>query len=351
MSRFIDRELERELDIAFSRLLDAKTTAASQAGSTQSAWEAVTAMDLPGIAIDEAAGGSGGELPQLAALMRSAGRYAVPLPIAEHHLAGWLLGTAGAHLPKGISTVIPPMSAETLALTNGCLTGVAHQVPWAPIADQIVALVKGPQGSTELVCLRPHEVQLSAGTDLAGQPQATLVSVDTAPRPIRSGHTAAQLKRRAALLRTLQIAGALERIAADTLEYVQTRRQFGVPIGSFQSVQQHVVVLHQMAAMTNVCAERMVSASITATGQFETDAAYVVASQNAATGVRAAHQAHGAIGMTEEYPLHHFTRRLQLWRWDLQNPRDRAIDLAHTVSQTGRVRDCVTARCGAMEAN
>ena len=32
------------------------------------------------------------------------------------------------------------------------------------------------------------------------------------------------------------------------------------------------------------------------------------------TATRAAHQAHGAMGMTREYPLHHSTRRLWAWR-------------------------------------
>ena len=27
-----------------------------------------------------------------------------------------------------------------------------------------------------------------------------------------------------------------------------------------------------------------------------------------------AHQMHGAMGMTEEYPLHHYSRRLWAWR-------------------------------------
>src|SRR2546430_917720 len=32
------------------------------------------------------------------------------------------------------------------------------------------------------------------------------------------------------------------------------------------------------------------------------------------SATRAAHQAHGAMGVTREYPLHHLTRRLWSWR-------------------------------------
>jgi len=34
------------------------------------------------------------------------------------------------------------------------------------------------------------------------------------------------------------------------------------------------------------------------------------------TRLAAAHQLHGAIGMTREYPLHHFTRRLRAWSFE-----------------------------------
>jgi acyl-CoA dehydrogenase len=47
---------------------------------------------------------------------------------------------------------------------------------------------------------------------------------------------------------------------------------------------------------------------------FEIAAAKTLAGQAAATATRAAHQAHGAMGMTQEYPLHHLSRRLWSWR-------------------------------------
>jgi acyl-CoA dehydrogenase len=40
----------------------------------------------------------------------------------------------------------------------------------------------------------------------------------------------------------------------------------------------------------------------------------LLANSAARTVSRAAHQAHGAIGCTQEYPLHQFTRRL--WSWE-----------------------------------
>ena len=47
---------------------------------------------------------------------------------------------------------------------------------------------------------------------------------------------------------------------------------------------------------------------------FEIAAAKLIANQAAARATKACHQAHGAMGMTQEYPLHHFSRRLWSWR-------------------------------------
>jgi acyl-CoA dehydrogenase len=47
---------------------------------------------------------------------------------------------------------------------------------------------------------------------------------------------------------------------------------------------------------------------------FEIAAAKILAGQAAASATRAAHQAHGAMGMTQEYPLQHLSRRLWSWR-------------------------------------
>jgi acyl-CoA dehydrogenase len=46
----------------------------------------------------------------------------------------------------------------------------------------------------------------------------------------------------------------------------------------------------------------------------EIAAAKIIADESAERGTRAAHQAHGAMGVTREYALHHFSRRLWAWR-------------------------------------
>src|SRR4029077_4450400 len=74
--------------------------AAEREGWAPGVWAPVAEVGLPWIAIPEAAGGGGGALPDALAVLRIAGRYAAPIPLAETGLlAGWLL--AGAGLPVG----------------------------------------------------------------------------------------------------------------------------------------------------------------------------------------------------------------------------------------------------------
>uniref|UniRef100_UPI0019532B43 acyl-CoA dehydrogenase family protein n=1 Tax=Enterobacter hormaechei TaxID=158836 RepID=UPI0019532B43 len=47
---------------------------------------------------------------------------------------------------------------------------------------------------------------------------------------------------------------------------------------------------------------------------YEAAVARIRCSEAARLGAAIAHQVHGAIGVTDEHMLHHFTRRLWLWR-------------------------------------
>ena len=97
-----------------------------------------------------------------------------------------------------------------------------------------------------------------------------------------------------------------------TLEYLRTRKQFGVPIGSFQALQ------HRMADLL-VEIEQARSAVINAAAALDADRVTRERALSAAkftigrTGTRVAEeciQLHGGIGMTWELPLPHYAKRL-----------------------------------------
>ena len=106
--------------------------------------------------------------------------------------------------------------------------------------------------------------------------------------------------------------GAMETAFAATLEYLRTRRQFGVPIGSFQALQ------HRMADLA-IDLEQTRSAVINAAAALDAPRAARERALSAAkhtvghVGARLSREAvqlHGGIGMTWELPLAHYAKRL-----------------------------------------
>ncbi len=106
--------------------------------------------------------------------------------------------------------------------------------------------------------------------------------------------------------------GAMEVAKTNTLEYLQTRKQFGVAIGSFQALQHRMAdllleveqsrsaVINAAAAMGSgrVARERALSAAKVTIGRVGA----LVAEESI--------QMHGGIGMTWELPLSHYAKRL-----------------------------------------
>src|SRR5258708_24588982 len=69
--------------------------------------------------------------------------------------------------------------------------------------------------------------------------------------------------------------------------------------------------------------------------RFEIAAAKLLANRAALTATRAAHQAHGAMGMTREYPLHHLSRRLWSWRSEYGDDRFWSARLGTAAARAG----------------
>ena len=115
------------------------------------------------------------------------------------------------------------------------------------------------------------------------------------------------------------MSGALETVLALTIDYVQTRKQFGKPISGFQAVQHQLAVLAGEVA----AAQRATDAALDAVGTpavaFEVAAAKARVGEAAGVAAAIAHQMHGAMGFTHEHHLHQFTRRLWAWRDECGN--------------------------------
>jgi hypothetical protein len=107
-----------------------------------------------------------------------------------------------------------------------------------------------------------------------------------------------------ALAAAAQLIGLGQRMLDMTVDYVRERRQFGVPIGSFQAVK------HQLADSLKELAFAR-PAVWRAASTFEPrdiSMAKAMASDAASFVARRALQCHGAIGYTVEYDLHRYLK-------------------------------------------
>lgn len=108
------------------------------------------------------------------------------------------------------------------------------------------------------------------------------------------------------------IAGAASRVLDMSLKYAEERKQFGKPIAAFQAIQQQLAVLAQNAFAARIAAQQ-------AFGADHIDPVLCAIAKSKASAVvptvnAIGHMAHGAIGITEEYDLQLYTRRLLEWR-------------------------------------
>ena len=288
---------------------------AESTGWAANLWKALQQTGFSDVPIPEELGGAGGTVTDAIELLRAAGAHAAPVPLAEAGLVGgWLLASAGLTLPKGVRTVLPPDAG--LRLDDDRMFGSAPAVAWGHCAEHVVGLVDG------VVVLAPGPAAqsrptVSRGVNLADEPRDTITfdgTRVTARAEAPAGVTEQSLWERTALGRAALMAGAVSAIAAMTLRYSNQREQFGRPIGRFQAVQAHLVTIHQQAAVVASAIDGAVAAVELGRGGFEIACAKILADRAAQLVTAAAHQTHGAIGMTKEYPLHYLTRRLWAWR-------------------------------------
>ena len=121
-------------------------------------------------------------------------------------------------------------------------------------------------------------------------------------------------------MRAMQMAGAADRVLAIAVEYSKQRVQFGRPISTFQAIQHMLAELASCVAATIASAEAAArdadEGGLADGGRFSIAAAKCQASDFAQRIAAISHQSMGAMGFTHEHILHHYTRRLWVWRRD-----------------------------------
>ena len=210
---------------------------------------------------------------------------------------GWVLNGAKAVVPVGDSADLLLVSARTSGAAQDADGISLFLVPGtaAGLSKRGNGRIDG--GRTAELTLANVAVEADALLGTEGQGLAVLERI--------SGY--------ALLALASESLGAMDVAKDQTLEYLRTRKQFGVPIGSFQALQHRMAdllleveqarsaVINSAAAVDDtdrLAREKALSAAKYSVGRIGT----LVAEESI--------QMHGGIGMTWELPLSHYAKRL-----------------------------------------
>jgi acyl-CoA dehydrogenase len=288
-------------------------------------WGALAEAGLTGVGLPEEAGGSGGELADAVAIVRTLAAGAGAVPVAEQLLvAGPAIVAADLALPSPEEpltfTIADAVTARASDDGDGpgrfTLTGTATDVAWAGAAQHLAVVATSAAGPV-LALVPVGDLAASDAANMAGEPRGSLVLDGVAASgAVLTEAQVEELRARYALARAVQLSAALEQVLTWTVQYAAERHQFGKPLGKFQAIQMELAEMAgEVTAVTAVT-----DAAVQALERGSADVVLAAAAAKVRAGAavevvaRLAHQVHGAIGFTQEYKLHHLTRRLWSWR-------------------------------------
>ncbi|MGE0806248.1 MAG: acyl-CoA dehydrogenase family protein [Burkholderiaceae bacterium] len=331
--------------------------ATSEAGYSDELWRQFAEMGLLSLPFAADDGGFGGGAIDMMAVMEAIGEALVVEPfVSTVGLAGRLLARAGS--PAQRQALLPGVIDGSLKLAfafsergsrydlervattaqrrgdGWVLDGAKEIVLHAPMADKLVVSARTAGGVADAQGLSLFVVDAGAAglrldsyrtVDGLRAADATLtgVVVDGDALLGEAGAALPLIEEAvdfASVLQCCEAVGAMRSANAATLEYLKTRRQFGVPIGSFQALQHRMVDMsvsaEQARSITTLACARVDAA---ARGELsEAERRRFVSAAKVKVGEAARHvgqeaiQLHGGMGMTIEMKVAHTFKRLTM---------------------------------------
>ncbi|WP_225781019.1 acyl-CoA dehydrogenase family protein [Xenophilus sp. Marseille-Q4582] len=309
----------------------------AEGGFSREAWSSLAELGLGGLYIPEADGGLGMGPVEGMVVMEELGRGIVLEPLAQSLITGavlsghadaatkerWLPGIASgealvvlAHQEKKARYRLD-VCAATAAQAGNAYT-VSGTKSLVPAGDQADAFIVPAQlnGQIALFLVARSEDGVAArgyGTQdgsraaevVFDQAAATLLAADGLPvleHAVDIGIAAT----------CAEGVGAMEKTLALTVEYLNTRKQFGVLIGSFQALRHRVADMKmqlELARSMSYYASLKLNAPAAERRQALARAKYQLGVSLRFVGQQSV-QMHGGIGVTDEYVGSHYFRKL-----------------------------------------
>ena len=273
----------------------AKVREAAEAAEYDGAlWRELRDLGWPGIAVAEEHGGQGLGAVELAVLLEELGYACAATPYLSTAVAAAVIQSAGT--PDQQARWLPELASgeSTAAIGTADLMADGVGAAVAVVIDGADAyLIESPQAEALITIDSTRRYATLTGDG----------------KPLEA-HAAARIHTAIAA----EVVGISQRALDMTLEYVKDRKQFGVPVGSFQAVSHRCaqMLLHTESARSTAYyaawaadadPDRLAEGSALAAAAAADGGREVTAS---------AIQAHGGIGFTWEADVHWLYKRAQL---------------------------------------
>ena len=318
-----------------------KKVVASKEGWSPKVWATFTEMGLTGLPFSTDFGGFGGGAVDLMGVMEAAGDALVVEPYVPTVIAGQLVARAGsdaqkkavltavvegklklafAHSEKGARYNLAKVALEAKKAGAGwTLSGEKVVVLGAPAADKLVVSAKSDKG-VSLFLVDAKDAKLKPYVTL-DEMRAADVTFSGARAELLGSEGAAQgvieeVMDFATALICAEAVGAMKFACDTTLEYLKTRKQFGVTIGTFQALQHRIVDMYisyeQAKSMACLACSKVDAGGDAKDRARAVSAAKIKIADNARHVSQESIQLHGGMGMTEEMKVSHSFRRLTM---------------------------------------
>jgi alkylation response protein AidB-like acyl-CoA dehydrogenase len=275
-------------------------------------WAKLAEHGWLGAAVPEAQGGTGLATREIALLLEYAGKKLLPEPLVLALAASVMLArcsTAGASLLADViagTRVVMPVEAEEGVKAPTAYASDAHatDVFLALIDDKLVAIPRDTKGVTVETqeTVDGGSIARLAFAGVVPGDLTVLASGEQAREAFRAGRDLALLGYTALLV------GLADEALAMTVQYLKDRKQFGVPIGTFQALQHRAASLYVFIKGSRALLYEACQAS-TARRAIAALSAKSHASETALTTVKECVALHGAMGYTAEHNMSLYFRR------------------------------------------